>query len=102
MSDFYALHRDEAVYGPEVEKFNPDRWALINPGPFQFMAFGGGMRACLGQQKALVEAACTLIRIGQAFKGIESRDDREWAGDQKLVARNANGCKVALMPASDT
>lgn len=57
------------------------------------------LRACLGQQKALAEAACTLIRIAQAFKGIESRDDREWAGDQKLVAKNADGCKVALISA---
>jgi len=62
------------------------------------MTFGGGMRACLGQQKALAEASCTLIRVTQAFKGIESRDDRDWAGDQKLVAKNINGCKVTLIP----
>ncbi|MCJ1380961.1 hypothetical protein MMC17_004070 [Xylographa soralifera] len=99
LADFYALHRDESVYGPEVEDFKPDRWDTIKPGPWQYMAFGGGMRACLGQQKALAEASCFLIRMAQAFRKIESRDERDWAGDQKLVARNVNGCKVALIQA---
>ena len=63
------------------------------------MAFGGGQRACLGQQKALAEASYTLIRLAQTFKRIESRDDREWAGDQKLTAKNAHGCKVAMISA---
>ena len=96
LADFYALHRDELIYGPEVENFKPDRWDTIKPGPWQYMAFGGGMRACLGQQKALAEASCFLIRIVQAFGKIESRDERDWAGDQKLVARNVNGCKVTF------
>ena len=96
--DFYTLHRDETVYGENVEEFKPDRWDSIKPGPWQFMAFGGGQRACLGQQKALTEASYTLIKLARAFKRVESRDDREWAGDQKLTARNAHGCKIALIP----
>lgn len=97
--DFYTLHRDKAVFGPEPESFNPDRWDLIQPGPWQYMAFGAGMRACLGQAKALGEASCTLIRMAQTFKKIESRDDRDWGGELQLVARNLHGCKVAFIPA---
>lgn len=99
MADFYTLHRDKEVYGEDVENFNPDRWESIRPGPWQFMAFGGGQRVCLGQQKALAEASYTLIRLAQAFQRVESRDDRDWAGDQKLTARNAHGCQVAMIPA---
>ena len=40
LANFYALHRDESVYGPDVENFKPDRWDLIKPGPWQYMAFG--------------------------------------------------------------
>lgn len=97
IADFYALHRDQSVYGPEVEKFIPDRWNTIKPGPWQYLAFGGGTRACLGKEKALAEASCTLIRIAQMFREIRSRDEKDWTGDQKLVARNVNGCKVAFV-----
>lgn len=72
MAEFYTLHRDKEVYGEDVENFNPDRWESIRPGPWQFMAFGGGQRVCLGQQKALAEASYTLIRLAQAFQRVES------------------------------
>jgi len=57
------------------------------------------MRQCVGQEKALGEAACTLIRLAKAFKGIESRDGRDWAGRVQLITRNVNGCWVAFVPA---
>lgn len=98
-ANFYALHRNESVFGPDVENFNPDRWDNINPGPWEFMPFGSGPRACMGQQKAMIEASYVVVLIAQAFKGLESRDKEDWAGQVKLTAKNANGCKVALIPA---
>lgn len=80
LANFYAL-RDRNVLGDNVEEFYPDRWQAIKPGPWQFMAFGGGQRACLGQKKALGEASYTLTKFAQTFERIDSRDDREWAGD---------------------
>ena len=98
LADFYALHRQTDLYGENVEEFDPDRWESIQPSPWHFMSFGGGQRACLGQQKALEEASYFMIRLAQMFRKIESRDDREWAGDQKLTAKNVHGCKVAFSP----
>ncbi|TVY49941.1 Cytochrome P450 monooxygenase [Lachnellula occidentalis] len=98
-SDYYALHHVESVFRPDVEVFNPDRWHSISPGPWEYMPFSGGPRACVRQHKALAEASYTLVKIVQLFKGLESRDEKEWAGQMKLTARNANGCKVALIPA---
>ena len=95
VADFYTLFRDESTFGSDTNLFNPDRWDSIQPGPWQNMAFGGGMRACLGRHKALGEASCVLSRLAQKFQRIESRDDREWAGALQLVARNISGCKVA-------
>lgn len=63
------------------------------------MTFGGGICTCLGRQKALGGASCTLIRLAQSFEKIESKDVRDWAGVLQLAARNINGCKVALTPA---
>ena len=99
VGDMYTLHRNESIFGPNVHTFDPDRWNSIQPGPWQDMTFGGGMRACLGRNKALGEASCTLIRLAQSYKRIESKDSADWAGVLQLVARNINGCKVALIPA---
>ncbi|TGO49137.1 hypothetical protein BOTNAR_0442g00080 [Botryotinia narcissicola] len=92
----YVLHRDEKVFGNDVESFNPDRWDSVNckPTSWEYMPFGGGPRACVGQQKALVEAAYTVAKIAQVYKGLESRDDRDWEDEWKLTAKNVNGCKV--------
>ncbi|TGO61344.1 hypothetical protein BCON_0028g00320 [Botryotinia convoluta] len=97
----YALHRDEKAFGNDVESFKPDRWDSVNckPTPWEYMPFGGGPRACVGQQKALVEAAYTVAKIVQVYKGLESRDHKHWEGEWKLTAKNLNGCKVVCIPA---
>ncbi|TGO11682.1 hypothetical protein BTUL_0104g00270 [Botrytis tulipae] len=94
----YALHRDEKVFGNGVESFNPDRWDSVNckPTSWEYMPFGGGPRACAGQKKALVEASYTVAKIAQVYKGLESRNNRDWEGEWKLTAENVNGCKVNL------
>ena len=95
----YSLHRDPRVFGEDTEAFRPERWDSINPSQWEFMAFGGGSRACLGRQKSLVEAAYVLARLARQFPRLESRDDEEWKGDMKLTCKSANGCKVALYEA---
>ena len=99
VNSFYALHRVASVYGENVEVFDPHRWDTIKPAFWEYMPFGGGHRSCVGQQKALAEASYVLVKMAHMFRRIESRDDRDWAGEAKLTARNANGCKVALIPA---
>lgn len=93
---YYALHRDRFVFGEDVENFCPDRWSSIKPAQWDFMAFGGGNRACLGQQKAMLEAAYVLFRLGMEFEKLESRDVRDWKGELKMTCKSANGCKVAF------
>ncbi|KAM3080847.1 hypothetical protein ACMFMG_004803 [Clarireedia jacksonii] len=95
-TDFYSLHRNADIYGDNIEEFEPDRWNRIIPGRWGFMGFGGGPRGCAGQYKALTEASFVLAKLAQRFDRIESRDGREWACEMKLIARNANGCKVAV------
>ncbi|MCJ1310667.1 hypothetical protein MMC25_004333 [Agyrium rufum] len=94
---FYSLHRDPVIFGEDVEVFNPDRWEVIKPGACEFMVFGSGPRACLGQQKALIEASYFLVRMALEFERIESRDSRPWAAAERLTTSNANGCEVAFM-----
>lgn len=96
----YSLHRDPRVFGENTEAFRPERWDSMNPSQWEFMAFGGGGRACLGRQKSLVEAAYVIARLARQFQRLDSRDDQEWKGDMKMTCKSANGCKVALYEAN--
>ncbi|KAJ4347351.1 uncharacterized protein N0V89_011292 [Didymosphaeria variabile] len=90
---YYALHRDPSVFGADVETFKPERWNEIKPGQWEYMAFGGGNRACMGQSKVLVEAAYVLVRMARRYEMIESRDGKAWKGDVKLTCKDANGVR---------
>ncbi|KAK6197007.1 hypothetical protein LQW54_010969 [Pestalotiopsis sp. IQ-011] len=67
---YYALHRDPNVFGEDVEAFRPERWDHIKPTQWEFLGFGGGSRACLGQQKAVIEASVreTAAAISERVK----------------------------------
>ena len=68
---FYQIrqtHQDIEVF-PEPEKFKPERFSseFRKPPnkPFEYLAFGGGMRECLGKEFAQLEMkyfAASLIR----------------------------------------
>ncbi|KAF4624127.1 hypothetical protein G7Y89_g14046 [Cudoniella acicularis] len=93
---YFALHRDPLVFGDDVETFKPERWNAINPKQWEYIPFGGGQRACLGQHKVLVEATYVLLRIAATFEHLECRDDMPWKGELQLTCKSANGCKVSL------
>lgn len=93
---WYALHHNPAVFGDDTDSFRPERWETINPSPWEFMGFGGGNRACMGQQKVVAEASFVLIKLAQRYGRTESRDTRAWEGELKLTCKNKNGCKVAF------
>jgi len=95
-TSFYVLHHQAEIWGPDVEEFNPDRWKTFQPGSWEYVPFAGGPRMCAGHQKATLEASYVVARMLQEFEEIESRDDRPWAGEVRLTARNANGCLVAF------
>ena len=57
------LHRDPEVWGPDAERFDPDRFdaAAVRARPAHtFKPWGTGTRACIGRQFALHEATLVL------------------------------------------
>lgn len=66
---FYALHRHETLWDTP-DRFDPLRWtAERRPRDrYQFMAFGGGPRACVGAQLAMTEAAIVLATLVRGFE----------------------------------
>ncbi|MGW1721310.1 cytochrome P450 [Streptomyces sp. NPDC002306] len=69
------LHRDPEVWGPDAERFDPDRFdaqAVRARAAHTFKPFGTGARACIGRQFALHEA--TLV-LGLLLRRYELRPD---------------------------
>jgi cytochrome P450 family 110 len=61
------LHNRADLY-PEPHRFRPERFLNKKPSPFEFIAFGGGARRCLGAAFALYEMkiiAGTLLQLGR-------------------------------------
>ncbi|MFT3775849.1 MAG: cytochrome P450 [Minicystis sp.] len=64
------LHRDPAVWGPDVEAFRPERFdreAEAKLPPNAWKPFGNGRRACIGRPFAMQEALLVLSMILQRF-----------------------------------
>jgi cytochrome P450 len=96
------MHRRTDIYGPDADVFDPTRWlenehpsAPLRPG-WGYLPFSGGPRICVGQQFALTEASYVVVRLLQAFKEIESRDDEPWREKLTIVCQGLGGCKVGL------
>lgn len=53
------LHLREDLY-PEPERFRPERFLDKRPSPFELIAFGGGVRRCLGAAFAIYEMKVVL------------------------------------------
>jgi cytochrome P450 len=60
----YALHHDPEVFGPDLERFDPDRWlnAGYNKAGY-LMPFGAGHRACIGRNIATTEIYKLIVSL---------------------------------------
>jgi cytochrome P450 / NADPH-cytochrome P450 reductase len=68
------LHRDQSVWGPRAEVFDPDNFAPEREAkmpPHAFKPFGNGQRACIGRQFAMTEATLVIALILQRFRLVD-------------------------------
>lgn len=81
------VHGSEDIY-PEPEQFKPERFLEKKPGPHEFLAFGGGVRKCLGANLAVYEMK---IILGAALRTYRFR-----SLSQAVPARKLHG--FVLLP----
>ncbi|KAL1197964.1 Cytochrome [Cardamine amara subsp. amara] len=66
-----AVHHDQAIWGNDVNEFNPARFAdgvpRASKHPVGFIPFGLGVRTCIGQNLAILQAKLTLAVMIQRF-----------------------------------
>lgn len=72
----YMMHRRQDIWGDDAEQFRPNRWVGRKLG-WEMLPFGGGPRACLGQQFALNEVSFVLVRFLQRFDAVEAEDRKK-------------------------
>ncbi len=71
-----SLHRDPAVWGPDAESFQPERFdgeAAARLPPDAWKPFGNGARACIGRAFAMQEAMLVLALMLQRFDLIDDQ-----------------------------
>lgn len=66
-----ALHHDQSIWGNDVNEFNPARFAeglaRASKHPFALIPFGLGVRNCIGQNLAILQAKLALAIILKRF-----------------------------------
>ena len=66
----YVMHHDPR-YFPDPERFDPERWtpAARDARPqFSYFPFGGGLRRCIGDAFAMMEATLLLSQLAQSWQ----------------------------------
>lgn len=69
------IHRNKALWGPDAEQFDPERWIdrsrvkKFVENPTMWMPFSLGPRICVGQNYAYNEASFFLVRLLQQYDG---------------------------------
>ncbi|KAI2617316.1 cytochrome P450 [Hypomontagnella submonticulosa] len=93
----WSLHRRKDIYGDDADEFRPERWETLRP-TFEYVPFNAGPRICVGQQFALTQIAFVTLRLLQAFKAIERKDDRPPIQKFGVNISMLYGCWVSMTP----
>ncbi|MEV6278595.1 cytochrome P450 [Nocardia sp. NPDC051832] len=92
-----AIHRDKAAWGPDADRFEPDRFAP-NATPQRtagaYKPFGIGIRSCIGRQFAIHEIVLALAHVLNAFD-LESDSAYRLEIDE-LVTLKPTGLRMRL------
>jgi cytochrome P450 len=67
VSSVYHTHRMPEVYA-EPQRFLPERWRNLDPGPYAYCPFGAGPRMCIGASFASMEIKLVLATLLQRFR----------------------------------
>ena len=101
----WAFNRSKEVWGPDSEKFKPERWlgaGKVNSGGitsnYAFSTFGHGPRNCIGQSFAKGEFSCILAAIvGRFAMEIENQEIKMVFGGGILKPEKGLNVKMRIV-----
>lgn len=63
----YQTHQMPELY-PDPTRFNPQRWEIISPTPYEYNPFSAGTRLCIGAGFAMMEIKIVLAMLLQRYR----------------------------------
>lgn len=78
----WAMGRSQQIWGPDAKDFRPERWLNagseqpITKSAFEFPAFNGGPRACIGKKLAELLAVYVIAALTWDYEFVEIRDQK--------------------------
>ncbi len=85
----YLTHHRQDLY-PEPKQFKPERFLERQYSPYEFLAFGGGNRRCIGMAFALFEMKLVLATILSQYQ-LELTDNRPVKPVRRVIAMAPSG-----------
>ncbi|KAL6716510.1 hypothetical protein ACLMJK_006077 [Lecanora helva] len=78
-----VIHRNEDIFGEDVESFRPERWIECPPEQLREMhrnlfTFGAGPRGCVGKNLALLQIHKLIVELYRNFDMELVNPDQDW------------------------
>ena len=95
----WIIHRNQDIYGKDVEVFRPERWLEddISDKKRFFFTFGGGSRLCLGKNISWMEMSKLIPTLFMHFDVELANPAKEWTVHYYFFALQ-DGLQVRLRP----
>jgi cytochrome P450 len=89
------LHHREDLY-PDPFGFHPERWHDRQPGTYEWIPFGGGIRRCLGAALAMAEQRVVMRTMAERLDLEADDPDPERAVHRNVTMIPSRGARVVI------
>lgn len=103
---FYSLHRRKDIWGPDADRFDPERFSPERSKgrhPYAFLPFSGGSRNCIGWRYAMMSLKMMVVYLVRHYrlKTDICASDFRFKFDMMLVLAFEHWLKIERRIASD-